>query len=70
MRNYSILLALVLQKQKVQNLTSIFKKLKARMQGTNQITIDISTLENGVYFITTRNTATNDIIRTVRFFKQ
>ena len=45
-------------------------KQQTILQGTNQIAVDISTLENGVYFITTRNAATNDVIRTIRFFKQ
>ena len=39
-------------------------------QGANQIQVDVSALEKGVYFITTRKAASNEILQTMRFIKQ
>lgn len=38
--------------------------------GANQVALDISSLESGVYFITTRNVKTNTTLETLRFVKQ
>jgi Secretion system C-terminal sorting domain len=40
------------------------------IQGTNQLPLDISSLEKGIYFITTRNTTNQEVLRTMRFIKQ
>jgi hypothetical protein len=40
------------------------------VQGTNQLPLDISTLENGIYFISAKNAATQEILKTMRFVKQ
>ena len=39
-------------------------------QGNSQISVDVSTLESGLYFITTRNVANNETLRVMRFIKQ
>lgn len=39
-------------------------------QGNSQISLDISTLEAGIYFISTRNAANNDVLKVMRFIKQ
>ena len=38
--------------------------------GSNQIPMDVSSLESGIYFITTRNTSNRTVLETVRFVKQ
>ena len=40
------------------------------VQGSNQLTLDISTLEKGIYFISTKNATTQEVLRTMRFIKQ
>ncbi len=39
-------------------------------QGNSQISVDVSALESGLYFITTRNVANNETLRVMRFIKQ
>jgi Secretion system C-terminal sorting domain len=39
-------------------------------QGNSQISVDVSALESGIYFITTRNVANNETLRVMRFIKQ
>lgn len=39
-------------------------------QGNSQISVDVSALESGMYFITTRNVANNETLRVMRFIKQ
>jgi Secretion system C-terminal sorting domain len=40
------------------------------VSGTNQLPLDISTLEKGIYFISAKNATTQEILRTMRFIKQ
>ena len=39
-------------------------------QGNSQISVDVSVLESGLYFITTKNVANNETLRVMRFIKQ
>lgn len=39
-------------------------------QGNNQLPMDISTLEKGIYFITAKNVLTNDVLKSMRFIRQ
>jgi Secretion system C-terminal sorting domain len=38
-------------------------------QGNNQLPLDITTLEKGIYFISATNVITNEVLRTIRFIK-
>ncbi len=40
------------------------------VEGKSKITVDISTLENGLYFITARNAGNNEVLQVMRFTKQ
>ena len=40
------------------------------VQGNNQLPLDISTLEKGIYFISARNAVNNEFVKVMRFIKQ